>query len=129
MISRPTVFILGAGAIAEYGFPVGYRLYDKICRAKSAPPPLPRGQERNVNLRRENGRVFQEFCKQLVQSGQLSVDAFLETRDDLVDIGKRAIACGLIPYERQGKLFLAPADSDIGPRWYQLLLAELGNSF
>ena len=44
-----------------------------------------------------------------------------------MDIGKRAIACGLIPFEREDNLFLSPNSG--GPRWYQLLLAELGHTF
>lgn len=30
MITRPTVFILGAGASADYGFPTGEKLQTKI---------------------------------------------------------------------------------------------------
>jgi hypothetical protein len=32
MITRPTVFILGAGASLEYGFPTGRGLRDQIVR-------------------------------------------------------------------------------------------------
>jgi hypothetical protein len=58
----------------------------------------------------------------------MSVDAFLETRPDLIPIGKRAIACGLIPCETEGHLFPASGEPGSGPRWYQLLLRELGDS-
>ncbi len=125
MITKNTVLILGAGASAEYGFPVGYRLYEDTCQGKCGTPPLPAGQE---YCKEEADQRFREFREQLRQSGQLSVDAFLETRPDLLDIGKRAIACGLIPYEKEEALFAPSAGSSGGPRWYQLLLAELGNN-
>jgi hypothetical protein len=80
-------------------------------------------------MQHDADRSFGDFCTQLAQSGQLSVDAFLETRPDLVDMGKRAIACGLIPYEKEDELFLPSDLVNQGPRWYQLLLAELGNDF
>ncbi len=125
MIEKPTVLILGAGASAEYGFPVGYRLYEDTCRGACGTPPLP---PRKEHFKEGADELFKGFCTQLTQSGQLSVDAFLESRPDLLDIGKRAIACGLIPFEKEGTLFAPTAGSGSGPRWYQLLLAELGNS-
>ncbi len=129
MISRPTVFILGAGASAEYGFPVGYALYDKICRGETAAPPMISRQEKILGYRQKRDHDFQQFRTQLEQSGQQSVDAFLETHPDLVEYGKRVIASALIPYEQEDTLFRRPNSSAVGPRWYQLLLAELGDSF
>ena len=126
MIRTPTVLILGAGASAEYGFPVGYSLYENVCRGYVGTPPLP---PRKEHLQHDADIAFEGFRTQLAQSGQLSVDAFLETRPDLIDIGKRAIACGLIPFEIDDGLFLPSNTIGTGPRWYQLLLAELGNSF
>lgn len=125
MIKKQTVFILGAGASAEYDFPVAYRLYQSICHDQCGAPPLPPHKE---HFKEAADQSFSDFRTQLTQSGQLSVDAFLETQPGLIDIGKRAIACGLIPFEREDALFASSPKSGIGPRWYQLLLAELGTN-
>ncbi len=125
MIEKQTVLILGAGASAEYGFPVGYRLCENICRGGCGAPPLPPHQEKI--FRQDADRLFQDFRTQLRQSGQLSVDAFLETRPDLVDYGKGVMACELIPFENEETLFAPSPETGDCPRWYQLLLKKLGN--
>src|SRR5216683_5100509 len=107
MITRPTVFILGAGASAEYGFPLGEALVQRI---KSGTSPSPRGDLR-VDLARADFKQSEldEFFRKLRDSDLLSIDAFLEgNQDRFQQIGKAAIAITILRAER---------DSQTGERW------------
>lgn len=96
-----TVLVLGAGASAPFGFPTGQALKDRICS-------MTLGQAKSVKLLRTlgfEGNIITDFMVALRESGRPSVDAFLEYRGDFVDIGKAAIACELLPFEKTGRLF------------------------
>lgn len=120
MIRRSTTFILGAGASRSYGFPTAYGLYDRVCSGQSQTPPIARD---DPVLQELAEGLFGDFRRELRQSGQQSVDAFLEHRADLLDVGKRAIACGLIPFESEKALFT----SEHGLRWYEHLFAAMNS--
>lgn len=132
MIDTQTVLILGAGASKEAGgFPGGQELLHNICVGLADGPNL-------LNLRlRDLGYKPVEidaFRKQLIQSNCASVDAFLQRRDDLLDIGKSAIAVELLKCEQksemtegklcatEGKLFATDPDKY---HWYKYLLEKL----
>ena len=117
MIKTRTVLILGAGASQPYGFPVGYELFAMICNGKFGLPD----DDRRVKLIAQQTTSFQEELK---RSGQTSVDAFLERRDDLVPVGKYLIAATLIPFESEGTLFETPLKG-LGQRWYRHLFGAL----
>jgi hypothetical protein len=119
MIKRRTVLILGAGASAPFGFPSGRKLRDDIV----------------ANLRKETSQLFQllnqagydegqisRFRDSLRQSGQPSVDVFLEHRPEFIGVGKTTIAASLIPYEDETQLFGG------GQNWYEYLFSHLGPS-
>src|SRR5215211_8988152 len=102
MISRPTVLVLGAGASAPFGFPTGLRLSERIVR--------------DLQVGHPGYNALQEYCGfdeteitrfrlAFFRSGRNSVDAFLEHREDLLGVGKAAIAVGLIGFENEGRLF------------------------
>lgn len=113
MITDPTVLILGAGASADYGFPIGRQLLLDICRDAS-----PGGQLFDLLGRRmefPQGEI-DRFREALQNSQAPSVDLFLENRKDFEEIGKLAIAATLIPYENY-EAFL-PIEK---PRWYETL--------
>ncbi len=117
MIAKPTVLILGAGASCDYGFPSGRDLLLGICR----------GIDSNSSIKTnliEAGFVdpdIAEFRMALDRSGQPSVDAFLENREDYLSLGKTAIACHLIPFEN------AESFTRTGVRngWYEYLWHQL----
>src|SRR2546423_9819863 len=98
MITRPTVLVLGAGASADYGFPLGYRVVTQICHGLTSP---------NEDLHKRllgcafSANDIESFRIALELSAQLSIDTFLENRPDFLKIGKAAIACCLIPCESQ----------------------------
>ncbi|NUM73776.1 SIR2 family protein [candidate division KSB1 bacterium] len=118
MIELPTVFILGAGASVPFGFPSGRKLLEDICQDID-----------NVDSKFKfllRGAGFQEllitrFREELYLSKMPSVDLFLEKRPEYVEIGKAAISCALIPYEKPDALSRrANAQS-----WYEYLFSKL----
>lgn len=119
MIQKRTVLILGAGASAPYGFPLGQGLLNDICNTLF-------NKEDMKKLFWEMGfdeEIRNEFIQALRFSGRTSVDAFLEHRKEFLDVGKAAIAAALIPFERHESLF--PEDL----KWYQYLFMKLNTSF
>lgn len=119
MISRPTVLILGAGASAEYGFPLGRGLRDRIC---CLPDSAAARAIADLGYEREE---FRKFIQTLRHSGYTSVDWFLEDHPEFTEVGKVAIAAALIPLENPDRLF--PPGAPTG-HWYELLLNKLYSS-
>jgi hypothetical protein len=88
MISEPIAFVLGAGSMKDYGFPIGWELVREVVDQFG-----PRSEMRALLLKHT---VFEEaqldaFVKSLHASGQNSVDAFLEERSDFFDAGAEQI--------------------------------------
>src|SRR3989344_1691894 len=118
MITKPTVLILGAGASAPYGFPVGTQLWEELC------DKLKTGHLYDFLL--SNGFSADDilnFRKNLFESGKTSIDAFLEHRTEFLDIGKLAIATVLTSYENSETLYDAGVD-----KWYKFLYEKMNVS-
>ncbi len=125
MITKPTVLILGAGASAPYGFPSGQTLKDLVCHGHDSTI-----QETGIDL-----KEYDRFKSALGRSGCSSVDTFLESRPEYVDLGKTAIANVLLPMEQTSKLFDEWASIRLQPdaskrhqgnwSWYDFLLGVL----
>lgn len=113
MIPQETVLVSGAGASNAYGFPLGRKLRDLVCRT----PGL------DVREAIENaGYNFDEmsdFIETIQHSGYTSVNWFLEDRTEYIPIGKAAIAASLIPFENPTHLFPPQASAN---HWYELLV-------
>lgn len=94
MIKNSTALVLGAGAIMPYCFPTGVPLLKFVSeQLKGQDFPL-------FRLLREASEPVgdvREFGEVLWRSGQASIDAFLENRDDFLMLGKKAIAAAPIP--------------------------------
>jgi len=118
MVINPTVLILGAGASADYGFPLGRGLRDLVCGIKDG---LTAAVIQNAGYSLD---LLLEFVDNLRHSGFTSVDWFLEERPKYIEVGKAAIAASLIPYENPDKLFPPHAPQK---HWYELLLNVLDN--
>ncbi len=122
-----TVLVLGAGASAPYQFPTGSQLKDIISERSVGSDVL-----RDLNV---DPAEYHAFRTTLLRAGRTSVDAFLETRRDLLSIGKLAIALTLLPYEKMATLFdqwptsrLHPEQKPAGQKgehWYELLFNML----
>jgi hypothetical protein len=109
MITTPTVFILGAGASVPYGLLSGAELVVWI-RNVSRDELTPYG----VGV-----AEFDEFAKQLSASAQSSVDAFLEHREEFLNVGKTAIAARLAGLENPA--YVSRVEED----WYTWLLDRM----
>lgn len=118
MVSKPTVLIVGAGGSIPYGFPAGYTLKKEIITT------LPKPSSKNALRLRSLGYTdaqLSEFANELRLSGRNSIDAFLEDREEFVTIGKRAIACALIPHEHPETLFTRDPEDN----WYGYLFNQV----
>jgi hypothetical protein len=111
MISKPTVFVFGAGVSMPYGFPSGKALLNQIYEATK--PTTKQNMEDGEPslyaiekmLREEFGAAsVTEFGEELYMSQQASIDAFLEHRTEFMKIGKTAIALCLARKENADNL-------------------------
>lgn len=120
MITKPTVFILGAGASLAFGYPLGKNLVEII--KKNFDPSNPQnGIELFEGLGFSKEEVF-SFREELSLSATPSIDSFLEPRQEEERyLGKLAIAHSLIPFEKVEPLFY---DS-----WYSTFLNKLQPTF
>lgn len=122
MITRPTVFVLGAGASKPFGYPTGLELKQKIIDAladRSSP----------ASKLLEGPSLFSyedisKFQKALFQSSANSIDEFLENWPSYQDMGKRVITQVLFDCEDENSIFATPD-------WYDHLFRALksGSSF
>ena len=106
MINTPTVLVLGAGASMCFGHPSGPGLKHDILSPIS---PSHRILNMQLDFTDEDLNVF---IANLSTSGRTSVDAFLEYRPDLIDIGKSEIAMSLIRHENDSSLLLFHAENN-----------------
>jgi len=110
MISRNTVFVLGAGAHAPYGFPIGDALLAKILTLLAPDRAASSSFSAFTKLvLDEYGtdiplQSFVDFRVALSRGGHTSIDSFLATnatRPGFAEIGKLAIAYVLLPLDLQ----------------------------
>ena len=95
MIERSTVLVLGAGASAPYGFPLGNQLCERIIRET--------GQGDNQQLREilvnfgESTDAIDDFRNAFQLSAMPSIDSFLARREKFIKVGKAAVAATIKP--------------------------------
>jgi hypothetical protein len=119
MLKRPTVFVLGAGASRPFGFPTGLELSDLMANELS---PGNAGFNSLISLGYQRTQIL-NFRNAFFYSGKNSVDAFLEHRTDLIEIGKAATAAVLSPFERPDRIF------SYQDNWLRSLYNNLNASF
>ncbi len=116
MIFDPgTVLVLGAGASAPYGFPLGQALKHQIIAHTANTSSDQAKQLVEMGLTEDD---ILAFHTDLVRSIHPTIDAFLEDRPTWRAIGAFAIAQVLMPLESEQKLF--PHND-----WYPMLFQEL----
>lgn len=116
MITKPTVFILGAGASAPYGLPTGEELRKKILDNST--------NDSYQGLFAQMGydsKKLDEFTEAFRRSGTSSIDAFLEHRPEFLKIGKIAISIFIINSEEENRLYIDD--------WYRYIFAKMNSSF
>lgn len=117
MVADSTVLILGAGASHHLGYPLGRGLREEVING------LNNGQKlaRVIGGLGYSAEAIKDFQTALSASGQYSVDAFLERREEFLDMGKAALAYQLIRNEHRQKLY--------APSWYQYLFNRMCRRF
>ena len=100
LLTRPTVFVLGAGASKEYGFPLGNHLKDQMV-LWGARPEI---QNQLTRLGFDK-TLLADFREALHRTKHPTIDIFLEYKPSFRDIGAHLIAQTLIPKEAEGSLF------------------------
>lgn len=112
MIRKNTVFILGAGASSDFGFPLGERLRKEVIQTFKNP-----NNKEVVNVAKvltgpwpddhnDYIRPITDFSNKLYLDADYSIDAFLERfKEAYLTIGKLAIAQILAKYENQDQFY------------------------
>ncbi len=111
MITKQTVLILGAGASCPYNFPLGRKLLDMVVNDNTT--ALPRAMS-EIGFKQEE---LDKFKSELRKSLLPSVDAFLESRNGFMGIGKAVMAYFLIRCESEAALYNPDNNED----WYKYL--------
>lgn len=125
MISKKTVFILGAGASADFGYPLGNTLREfiiKSCRGHTKfveNIAVAIGAEDWVGNKADYLKVVNEFGEHLYHHSGYSIDDFLESfSTKYLLVGKLAIAQAIAHNEKHNKLY----DTD---NWYRILYNKM----
>jgi len=113
MIMDDSVFILGAGASAAYGYPTGFELAEEIknfLRNFLYDPKFASKEKADLNgffnqLVTPLSRL-EQFYDSLLKASTYSIDKFLENRPDYLDLGKLLIAYMLKKKENDYALFI-----------------------
>jgi hypothetical protein len=113
MIKKQTVLVLGAGASYPYGYPLGRQLVRDIVQ-NVANPNSPLHKDLDQLHLRIPMLHFQQFRDALEASASPSIDAFLESRNNFLLLGRHAIACQLLRCEKRENFY---AKDD----WYHYL--------
>jgi hypothetical protein len=122
MIETPTVFVLGAGASADFNFPMGKTLLDRVVANLQSSTPT----REHVLATGFSPKDIEDFTKALRFSAEVSIDAFLEKRPVFMSVGKAAMAAELTNCEKTGNLF--PDGGALN--WLQYLVGKMqGSSF
>jgi hypothetical protein len=119
MITTPTVFVMGAGASVDVGFPVGLKLLQSVVDFRMDSP----GRRTMLELGWSPNQL-DGFCEALRYSADASIDAFLEKRPDFIDIGKVCMAIALIACEQTPTIF---GDAG-GLNWMKYLFRRMQGS-
>lgn len=106
-----------------YGFPSARGLRSQIINALIEGNPT---DERYRALCRYGYRdsALKTFAQEFLESGQSSIDRFLELRKDYIGIGKHILAAFLIDRENPGSLHLTTSD-ELNRDWYHWLWNRL----
>lgn len=108
MISRPVVLVLGAGASADFGFPLGQDLIKQIAHGGAQTDAILEGLG-------FHGNHIRDFRTELRKAAPPSIDEFLAYRKEYLSVGKAAIATRLVELEKPNSLLSQKT-------WYKYLL-------
>ncbi len=124
MIKDYTVFILGAGASAPYGYPVGSGLRDDIClNFKSDMSALRERSGGDLGEIEESIKSIAEFVDCFQNSRVKSIDRWLGLNGSYREIGKVAIVNAIMKCEHKTRLLFEGKDKS--PDWFSVLFNEM----
>jgi hypothetical protein len=124
MITKPTVFVLGAGSMADYNFPIGWQLVRDVVDGFAKNRDLRKPLLENSDFKEEQ---LDEYLRALDGSAQNSVDAFLEEQQEHLEIGIATMSIVLVKREITVNLY-RPRDPQ--QNWLRYLVRHLrGTSF
>lgn len=125
MIRENTIFILGAGASADYNFPIGTYLRDRICDNLSKQNMYTKQLAEALAEWKEDipevEKAIVEFSQRLKKSAEPTIDAFMEYNyNGYGKIAKLAIAQVLLHEENEELLH-----ENIRNNWYMNLYQKM----
>jgi hypothetical protein len=130
MFSKPTVLIIGAGASAEFGMPVGSDLKSRVAEAVTSrfdvelAPRLPTDE---LDEAREAGVTLARIIPHYKSMDEAL--HFLSSQSNVVQLGKAAIANEIAKAERNSNLFGAMHGGTTGNAAKTAAFATWANSF
>ncbi|BDZ68582.1 hypothetical protein [Methanobacterium ferruginis] len=130
MIETRTVLILGAGASAPYGYPLGNTLKSKIANSLHYMIQKEYGWIQDSDIPKE---LIKQFIDSLNQTRRPSIDSFLaKQKEEFTEIGKIAIAHQIAQCEKRGIIYSdsmkANKELDETDDWYGYLVEILYES-
>lgn len=127
MINTNTVFVLGAGASAPFGFPVGSQLVSQLCEE------LGQSTGDLVGVLKQCGHALETLnlvSRDLERSALSSIDRFLAMRSGAQEIGRQAIVFTISQYQDERRLSRTARDEAHRPiiataDWYGYLWNQM----
>lgn len=124
MITKNTVFILGAGASAPYGYPIGIGLRDDICLYFKADMDQLFERSKVDYLELSDLMEFvSDFIGHFQKSRIRSIDRWLSLNSNYKDIGKLAIVNATIKCESRIQLTFEGREKSLD--WFSVLFNEM----
>jgi hypothetical protein len=125
MINDETVFVLGAGASAPYGYPTASELRDDICLYfKSDMNDLFRGSKGDYwQLADLVDAAANDFIDHFQKSRIRSIDRWLGLNGEYKDIGKLAIVNAIVKREQPNQLIFEGKGKSLD--WFSVLFNEM----
>jgi len=127
MISNDTVFILGAGASAPYGYPTASGLKDDIClNFRNDMTNLLNSIKGSYGELRNLMNFADDFVKSFQKSRIRSIDKWLSSNGSYRDIGKLAIVNSIVKKENESQLrFEGRNEKEKSLDWFTTLFNEM----
>lgn len=134
MIETPTLLILGAGASAPYGYPLGSELRDNINEdlVDFIKGNYDSHWAKDLNI---SGDLVTKFTQRFDMSMSYSIDSFLTHQtEEIVEFGKLAIVSQITNSESPQRLFYKKGKDDSGLNfvndddWYRYLVNKITNN-
>jgi hypothetical protein len=124
MISEETIFVLGAGASAPYGYPIGSELRDDIClNFKSDMNALRERSGNDYGALKEPMQAAADFIECFQKSRIRSIDRWLNLNGKYRDIGKLAIVNTILKREHPTRIIFEGKDKSLD--WFSVLFNEM----